>query len=136
MIVIDCSAVLTMCFEDEHDEYAEKLFEFFADRTAIAPEIWPLDVSNSLLTSVKRNRLAKAEANHFFYLVSALPVEISAAGTSLERYAKVFELAGEYRLSSYDAAYLALAMDRGLPLATLDRDLIAAAEAAGTSLFG
>ena len=40
MIVLDCSAVLTLCFEDE--EYAEKLLQYFSDNTATAPKIWPL----------------------------------------------------------------------------------------------
>ena len=38
-------------------------------------------------------------------------------------------------LSSYDAAYLELAVRLGLPLATLDRELRAAAEAEGVELF-
>ncbi len=42
MIVLDCSAVLVMCFEDEDERYAERLFDYFVDATAIAPEIWPL----------------------------------------------------------------------------------------------
>lgn len=36
-----------------------------------------------------------------------------------------------YSLSSYDAAYLELALREGLPLATLDKQLIKAARKAG-----
>ena len=135
-IVLDCSAVIAMCFEDEDDAYAERLFEFFVDSSAIAPSIWPLEVCNSLLTAVRRNRLVKAEANHFFRLIASLPVEIVASESSLERYGTLFELAAEYDLSSYDAAYLLPAMERGLPLATLDRRLKGAAAASGVRVFG
>ena len=135
MIVLDCSAVLTLCFEDENGEYAEHLLEYFVDGSAAAPEIWPLEVCNSLLTSVRRERLAKAEANHFFHLVSALPVEISAAFKSLSNYASMYEIADKYQLSAYDASYLALAMDKDLPLATLDSKLIQAAEATGVKIY-
>ena len=133
MIVLDCSAVLTLCFEDE--EYAEKLLQYFSENKATAPEIWPLEICNSLLTAVNRKRLVKAEANHFFDLISALPVKIIAAYKSLDSYASVYELAGKYKLSAYDASYLSLAMDKALPLATLDRKLIDAAELAGVEIF-
>ena len=135
MLVIDCSAVLTLCFEGEDELYAEKLLHYFIDNTATAPEIWPLEVCNSLLTATKRKRLVKAEANHFFYLVSALPVSISTAYKSLDSYASVYELAGKYQLSAYDASYLALAMDKALSLATLDQKLIDAAKSAGVEVF-
>lgn len=41
-----------------------------------------------------------------------------------------------YSQSVYDAAYLELAMRRGVPLATLDDKLKAAAEAVGVPLYG
>jgi predicted nucleic acid-binding protein len=44
-------------------------------------------------------------------------------------------LARAYRLSAYDAAYLELALRRGLPLATIDDRLRAAASAAGVPAF-
>lgn len=42
----------------------------------------------------------------------------------------LFELAMRFNLSSYDAAYLELAMRHGLPLATQDEQLKLAATAA------
>jgi predicted nucleic acid-binding protein len=48
---------------------------------------------------------------------------------------KVLRLARAHRLSAYDAAYLELALRRGLPLATLDDKLKAAASALGVSAF-
>ena len=47
----------------------------------------------------------------------------------------VHRVAVTYRLSSYDASYLELAMRRGLPLATLDDDLAKASRAAGVTLL-
>lgn len=48
----------------------------------------------------------------------------------------MIDLAREHRLSVYDAAYLELAIRRQLPLASLDRQLRAAAVASGVALFG
>ncbi len=45
-------------------------------------------------------------------------------------------LAREHHLSAYDAAYLELAIRRGLPLATLDDTLKADALAVGEALPG
>ena len=48
----------------------------------------------------------------------------------------VLTLARRRRLTAYDAAYLELALRRGLPLATLDGALASAARAEGVSLVG
>lgn len=45
-------------------------------------------------------------------------------------------LAERHRLTLYDAAYLELAQRRGLPLATLDRELRTAAGAEKVTLLG
>ncbi|WP_426239734.1 PIN domain-containing protein [Pararhizobium sp. DWP1-1-3] len=44
-------------------------------------------------------------------------------------------LARAHQLSAYDAAYLALAITEGLPLATLDKKLRQAAAAEAVQLF-
>jgi predicted nucleic acid-binding protein len=41
---------------------------------------------------------------------------------------EIFAIARKHELSSYDASYLDLAMRKGLPIATLDNNLIAAAK--------
>jgi predicted nucleic acid-binding protein len=41
-----------------------------------------------------------------------------------------------YGLTAYDAAYLELAIRKGLPLATFDKELIAAAPLEGVKLIG
>ena len=50
-------------------------------------------------------------------------------------FGDVHRLAVDHGLSGYDAAYLELAIRKGLPLATLDEDLQKAARAAGVQLF-
>jgi predicted nucleic acid-binding protein len=40
-----------------------------------------------------------------------------------------------YKLSSYDAAYLELAIREGLSIATLDNDLVKASKKAGVGLY-
>jgi predicted nucleic acid-binding protein len=55
--------------------------------------------------------------------------------TRSHAFGDTVHLARSHGLSAYDAAYLELAMRRGLPLATLDAKLRSAAVAAGVSLY-
>jgi predicted nucleic acid-binding protein len=64
-----------------------------------------------------------------------LPVAIDEE-TASQAWAVTAQLAARFRLTVYDAAYLELAQRRGLPLATLDQELRAAAAALGVTLLG
>lgn len=59
------------------------------------------------------------------------PVEVDVAPVSIER---LVDGARQHALTAYDASYLLLALDRGLPLATLDKRLRTAAQDAGVAL--
>jgi predicted nucleic acid-binding protein len=54
---------------------------------------------------------------------------------SAQALSGILQLARRYKLSSYDASYLELAMRENLPLATLDDDLRRAAQRAGVKRF-
>ena len=55
--------------------------------------------------------------------------------TSAQALGSTLQLARRFKLSAYDASYLDLALREGLPLATLDEDLIKAAKRAGVKRF-
>ena len=67
--------------------------------------------------------------------LEALPIEIDPVSAS-RVWGPTLALAGEHNLSIYDAMYLELALRMQLPLATLDRALAAAAQAAGLDVPG
>ena len=56
--------------------------------------------------------------------------------TDRQAWGTTLRLTERHRLTLYDAAYLELAMRRGLPLATLDDELRAAANAEAIALLG
>ena len=60
--------------------------------------------------------------------------ELEDAGAGADR--AILDLAMARGLTAYDAAYLALARERGLPLATLDESLARAARLEGVVLLG
>jgi predicted nucleic acid-binding protein len=80
-----------------------------------------------LLTAERKNRIGEADSMRFLALLSELPIVVDQE--SPERMIKeIFALARKHNLSSYDASYLDLAMRKGLPIATLDKNLLAAAK--------
>lgn len=125
--VIDTSVVMTWCFKDETSPYADAILDRLEVSTAIVPSIWPLEVGNVLLVAERKNRLSEADGTRFIALLSELPIVIEQE--PLERMMKeIIAVAREHQLSTYDASYLDLAMRRGLPIATLDNGLRAAAQ--------
>ena len=55
--------------------------------------------------------------------------------TSVQTLSDTLHIARRYRLSSYDAADLELALRAALPIATVDEDLLRAAQLAGVPRF-
>ncbi len=125
--VIDNSVVMTWCFKDETNQYADHILDRFEVSAAFAPSIWPLEVCNVLLVAERKKRIGEADSARFIALLTELPIIVEQEPP--ERMLKeIFALAREHKLSSYDASYLDLAMRKGLPIATLDKNLIAAAK--------
>lgn len=84
--------------------------------------ICALEVANVLLVAQRRKRISAVESERFLGRLRALPIRIDG-DTSLRAWTDVFPLAARLSLSSYDAAYIELALRHGIPLATLDTRL-------------
>jgi len=133
-IVIDNSVVMSWCFEDEASDYADSVLNELKITSAMVPSIWPYEVVNVLLVAERQKRLKQAESVQFVTLLSQLSILVDE--DSPEKSMKdVLALGRETGLSSYDAAYLELAMRNGFPLATIDKKLTAAAKAVDVNLF-
>ena len=132
--VLDCSITMAWCFGDEATPYTDAVRDALADRRAFVPVLWPLEVANVLLIGERRKRLDQARSLRFVGLLNALPIVIDGE-TNSRAFAEISHLARSYQLSAYDAAYLELASRLGLPLASLDNKLKAAAVAVGVPLY-
>jgi len=112
---------LTWCFDDETSAGAESVLRRLLLEGAMAPGHWTLEVGNGLLAGHRRGRIDKAKLKATESLLADLRVDVIAvdiAGTI-----QALHLAQQHDLTVYDAAYLHLAMTRGLGLATIDREL-------------
>lgn len=132
--VLDGSVTMVWGFEDEADEYAEAILERMPDLQAHVPSLWPLEVANALLVGERRRRITSAETARFLAILDAFPITVDDQ-TVAHAWADTMHLARAHNLSSYDAAYLELAIRLGLPLAALDGKLKTAAGAMGVPLF-
>lgn len=125
--VVDTSIVMSWCFEDEENSYAEDVLESLEFAQALVPAIWPLEVGNVLLVAERKKRLSQAAVVRFLALLDGLPITVEQE--TRERMLKeIVSLAREHGLSTYDASCLDLATRLDLPLATQDTSLAKAAK--------
>ena len=132
-MVIDASVALAWVFGDERHDAAWAVVGRLTEDAACAPTLFPLEVANGLLVALRRGRLSPDQTRTAIILLQALPIEVDLE-TPQRAFDATWALASRHQLSSYDAAYLELAMRRKLPLATLDGRLARAARAEGLTL--
>jgi predicted nucleic acid-binding protein len=121
--VLDASVALTWCFPDENDVIAQNVAAMFRrGDTAIAPSFWPHEVLNALLVGEKRKRISKELVTSFLDDLACLPVILEPIPTG-DVFGRIQWLSRDHGLTAYDAAYLDLALESGLPMATLDEEL-------------
>lgn len=132
--VIDASATLALCFEDETSPLTETILGRLADNEAFAPAIWPLEVANGIRSAERRGRITEAELPGLGQLLLGLPIRVEDVRLEVA-LRDVLQLARSLGLSAYDAAYVALALSRRLPLATVDDQMARGALASGAMLL-
>ena len=133
--VLDCSVSMTWFFEHESANETDALLdELSGDSMAYVAQHWRLEVTNVLLGAEKAKKKSAAETTQFLALLDKLAIETDA---ETERYSTTttLSLGRKHKLTSYDAAYLELAIRRGLPLASIDRELRKAAKAESVALI-
>ncbi len=130
-IVLDASTALAAVLPDEDSAYARSAILVAADDGLVVPTLWQYEVQNGLLVALRRNRIdARLLAAALDALRSLRAVFDSPAALGREVH-----LAMAHRLTAYDAAYVAVAIERGATLATNDQRLRDAATAAGVAIF-
>lgn len=115
--VIDASAVVELTLRPEGTQLAQRL----ASHELVAPAIIHPEATNVLRRVALAQRLSDRHADALFDALHALPIEIVDWTTLADR-----AWALRRNLTSYDAAYVALAELLHAPLITLDRRIAAA----------
>ena len=134
MFVLDCSVTMAWLFEDEKTKYTEKVLDSLGDGSeALVPSLWVLEVTNVLLVAERQGRLSQMESVQFLETLKSLLIQVEEI-MNLENGNSILFSSRTYGLSACDAAYLDLAIHRGLLLASLDRKLVKAAKKTGIDI--
>jgi predicted nucleic acid-binding protein len=133
MLVIDASIALAWCFEDEASPETDAIAEKVRREGAIVPGLFQLEVGNILLQAERKGRLTPSDVAIRLALLGELPIATDSE-TAGRSWRDVMALARSHALTTYDAAYLELALRKGADLATRDKTLAAAAKGLGVAV--
>jgi predicted nucleic acid-binding protein len=132
--ILDCSIAVAWCFEDEASDDCDALLERLRDEGALAPSLWHLELGNVMIQAERRGRIMPADVSTRLELIGELPI-VTDDETPIRALHEILTLARTENLTTYDAAYLELAIRRGLPLATNDKRLRNAGINAGVQII-
>jgi predicted nucleic acid-binding protein len=131
--VLAASVALKWFLEDELDrKYSLEILARLSEQRAVVPVLWFYEIGNGLVMACRRKRITVEQADGFLTRLKALPID----GTE-EEPTQILDLpvlARTHGLTTYDAAYLALASRLNLRLATTDSGLRRSAAVAGVPL--
>jgi predicted nucleic acid-binding protein len=114
--------------------YADSVLCALKESQAVVPSLFGLETANVVAKVEGKGIVSQADSQRFIALLGQLDIAVDPE-TMARALGDTLNLARRYRLSAYDAAYLELALRKGLPLATLDADLAQAAARAGLHVF-
>jgi len=125
-VVLDASVTMAWYFEDESTPTTDALLDRIAERGAVVPAHWRLEVASAFQVAVRCQRIDAIYRDASLAELGLLPITIDA-DTNTYAWLATVRLAERFALSVYDATYLELAHRHSLPLATLNIPLLGTA---------
>ena len=133
--VLDASLTMAFVLADEATVETDDILDRLGEEgQAFTPALWRWEVGNVLLMAERRKRITGADSNRHLSTLEILPVEIDE-NAPREAWSAALLLARKHQLTLYDAAYLELAIRRGVALGSLDNDLRKAGKSEGVKLL-
>lgn len=129
-LVIDASLAAAWFLPDERHEASDKIMAELAAEPGRVPSLFWFETRHLFLVAERRGRLRPGEAAMVMAQLRRFPILDEGVGDD----GPTLALAQRHGLSGYDASYLALAIARQLPLATLDAKLASAATFEGIAV--
>ena len=133
--VLDASVALAWLMDDPVPVYALNVRRSLRNARPLVPALWICEVANALAVAERHGNLTAEQVGSCMTLVEELLAEVIETSASVVTFRQLLTAARSLRLTAYDAVYLETARSEGVPLATLDRALRAAAPRAGVELF-
>jgi predicted nucleic acid-binding protein len=129
--ILDNSIVCGWFIESQASPQADAVAQRLQTERAAVPLVWELELSNVLRTACLRQRMTAQQAQTTLARIVSLPIEVDRQSA---KPSELLGLALRYGLSTYDAAYLELALRLQRPVATRDGPLRDAALASGVGV--
>jgi predicted nucleic acid-binding protein len=130
--VLDTSIACNWALKDEKHPTASLALKRAQTDVILVPALWWFEIRNALLVNERRKRVTESETRQFLAEIARLEISIDHAPDE----EKILALARQHKLTVYDAAYVELALREKIPLATLDKELTAAAHTEKVELVG
>jgi predicted nucleic acid-binding protein len=129
--VIDASVTLPWFLVDERTSFTDSLLDAINKIEYWAPSVWRLEIPNALLVAERKRRIDRARRLEALDQAARLRIKVDPDLPDMQAISAVAE---RRQLSTYDAAYLELALRLSFGIITLDQHLARAALAEGVPL--
>jgi predicted nucleic acid-binding protein len=128
-LVLDASVVVALLVRDSPMDIPNAVLDAIDDGAIVTvPPHFQLEVANFLVQAQRSGKLSAAGAQQALRYLQHLPITVDSSMHG-QIFTDVIALAQRNGITSYDAAYIHLARTRGARLASLDKQLLAAAKA-------
>jgi predicted nucleic acid-binding protein len=134
LIVLDASLMIARLLKEAHPKAADDIYAILDAEEIIVPSHWCVEIANALWTNIRRGRIADQDLDTIVGLLGRMQVVIGPP-VSADQIGELLSFARANALTAYDAAYVQIARDHGARLATVDRDMRAAAERYGIAVL-
>lgn len=118
MIVVDTNLIAYLFVNGEHSESAEKVL--LKDPRWAAPLLWRSELRSVLVKGIRKGLI---ELNDAFRIMTEAESLMSEGEYAVDS-GDVLSLAASATCSAYDAEFVALARELGVPLVTMDKLLL------------
>jgi predicted nucleic acid-binding protein len=126
LIVLDASLVIAWLVTEQLPAGDTDVYNDLPDNVLVVPSHWPLEISNALRSRIVGKRLSVVDFHDIMERFDLLNVEVQSP-LELDEIGPLARFAVTHELTTYDAAYVQLALQRRVPLATLDHAMRTAA---------
>lgn len=106
-----------------------------AGERATVPALWHLEVANGLVVAERRKIASVTEIASLAARLDLLVARSIETVSDVSAIASIVAASRQHHLTAYDCAYLTVAKELGLPLATFDRALRTAGGKSGVALL-
>jgi len=110
--VLDNSVTMRWLFRDGSTadlDYAERVLDKLIAGIAVVPNIWQLEVANVIVRAEAKAGLLESRSRVFLEMLGQMQIVVDDSSAK-QTWETILPLARQFKLSSYDAAYLELAI--------------------------